>query len=123
MNKGLKITLIIVSIFILLIISIGYFALEMFGKAFGSDCKKNNSWSVKEYEVVEYICLGWAGPPYYPLYLNKNGKEIANNGHKQDSCIFTFKTYNDLYLKLNICHNEITKITPPKKEIELQTEK
>jgi hypothetical protein len=71
MSKGLKISLIIISILIALIISAEYFALKTVGEAFGADCEKNNTWTVDEYEIIEYKCLGWAGPHYYPIDLKK----------------------------------------------------
>jgi hypothetical protein len=120
MSKGLKKALIIISIFIVIIIGGGYFALKMFGEAFGAECEINNSWTVKEYEIIEYKCLGWAGPHYFPLDLKKNGKDFASSGYKMDSCNIRFEPNNGLYLILNICNGEITELKPQKKEIELQ---
>jgi hypothetical protein len=99
----------------------GYFALKTFGEAFGSDCDESKSWTVQEYTIQEYSCLGFAGPKYYPLDLYKNGKEIANNGFRKDSCIIKFNPKNDLYLYLNICDNSIKEIRPEKKQLYIES--
>jgi hypothetical protein len=120
MNKGLKISLIVLSVLIVLITVAGYVALKIFGEAFGADCEKSSSWTIGQYEIQEYKCLGWAGPHYYQLHLYKDGKEIAENGYKLDSCSIRFNPTNDLYLCLNICNNKVSELRPRKKEIDLQ---
>ena len=136
MNKGLKKSLIVGTILLVLIFIGGHFALKFFGEAFGADCEKSNSWSVGEYEIQEYKCIGWAGPYYSHLYLYKNNEELSENGKKLDSCTMRFKIRDSLYLKLDICNNRITQLKPQKKlldfneidsiimfSIELNTEK
>ena len=118
MNSERKIALII-TLFLILFIGGGYFAIKIFSEAFGTDCKKNKSWTFNEYKIIEYECLGWAGPKYYPLYLNKNGKELANSGSKIDSCRFRFRPDMNLYLTLNICTGAIIELRPQKNEIDL----
>lgn len=93
----------------------GHFALKFFGEAFGADCEKSNSWTVGEYEIQEYKCIGWAGPYYYPLYLYKNDEELSENGKKLDSCTMHFKIRDNLYIKIDICNNRITQLEPQKK--------
>ena len=115
MSKKFKITLIIVAV----LIAGGYYMLKIFGEAFGADCEKSQNWTFKNYTIEEYKCLGWAGPPYYPLYLYKNGKEIMGTGHKLDSCTIRFISQKDLYLKFNICNNQVTELSPQKKLLEL----
>ncbi len=119
MNKGLKISLIVISIIIVFALIGGYVALKIFEEAFGTDCEESNRWTVESYEIQEYRCLGWAGPYYYSLYLYEHGKEIAGNGHKLDSCTIRFIPRKDLYLKFNTCSKQVTKLTPDKKLLDL----
>jgi len=119
MNKGFKITLIIISIIFIGLLIGGCFAVKTFGEAFGADCEKTESWTINEYRIQEYNCLGWAGPRYYPLYLFKNGKELPSKGYRLDSCLISFNPKNDLHLKFDICEKRIEQFKPNKKNIRL----
>jgi hypothetical protein len=114
MKRGLKITLIVVSALLLLLVAGGYMALRIFEGAFGADCKSSSSWTIDEYKIEEYKCLGWAGPYYYPLKLYRGNKKISEGGHKIDSCTIRFIPVNDVYLKFNICDNTVEELRPKK---------
>lgn len=93
--------------------------MEFFGEAFGTDCEKSKSWTVNDYKIQEYKCLGWAGPHYYPLYLYDNEKKISENGYKIDSCLIRFKPQKDLVFVFNICDNQLTELKPEKKTLRI----
>ena len=79
----------------------GYVALRVIGSAYSSECEKSESWSLKEYKIQEYKCLGWAGPPYYSIHLYKNENKIDEHGNKLDSCRIVFSPKKDLFIDLN----------------------
>jgi hypothetical protein len=114
MNRGLKITLIAISVLLVLVVAGGYVTLRIFGEAFGTECERSSSWTINEYRIQEYKCLGWAGPHYYPLDLYRDDKKISEGGHKIDSCTIRFIPANDVYLKLNICDNTMVELRPKK---------
>ena len=120
MNKGCKFTLIIFSIIFVGILIGGYFVLKTFGEAFGSECEKTKEWTFQEYQIKEYRCIGWAGPPWYPMDIYKNGKEVATNIIQQDSCTIRFRKSKEQYVKLNICENSISKINAKKTLLDLK---
>lgn len=114
MKKGLKITLIVISVLLVLVVVGGYLALGIFAEAFGTDCERSSSWTINEYKIQEYKCIGWAGPHYYPLYLYKDEKKISVGGYKIDPCTIRFIPSNDVYLKFNICDNTLVQLRPKK---------
>jgi len=93
----------------------GYIFLKNFGEAFGEDCKKTKSWTIGEYQIQEYKCIGWAGPYYNKFYFNKNGLKTGERGYQFDSCTIRFCPRNDLCLNFNICDNQLTELNPKKK--------
>jgi hypothetical protein len=105
MKTGLRITLIVIPVLLVLVVAGGYVAVRIFGKAFGTECEQSSSWTINEYKIKEYKCLGWAGPHYYPLELYRDDRKIIEGGHKIDSCTIRFIPANDIYLKFNICDN------------------
>ena len=119
MNRGSKITFIIILTILVLILIGGYFALKTFGEAFGEECNKTKNWTIQEYRIQEYSCLGWAGPKYYPLYLFKNGKEFPSAGYRIDSCLISFNVKKDLHLKFDICQKRIERFEANKENIRL----
>jgi hypothetical protein len=120
MNKGCKITLIVISIIFAIILIGGYFALKTLRGAFGSECELTKEWTFQEYQIKEYRCIGWAGPPWYPMDIHKNGKEIATNVIRQDSCVIRFRKNKEQYVDLNICENSVTKIEATKTLLNLK---
>jgi hypothetical protein len=114
MKRGLKITLIVISVLLVLVVAGGYIALRIFGEAFGTDCELSSSWTISKYKIQEYKCLGWAGPNYYPLDLYRDDKKISEGGYKIDSCTIRFIPANDVYLKFNICYNTLLELRPKK---------
>lgn len=103
-----------ISVLLVLVVAGGYIALRIFGEAFGTDCERSSSWTINEYKIQEYKCLGWAGPHYYPLDLYRDDKKISEGGHKIDSCTIRFIPANDVYLKFNICDNTLVELRPKK---------
>lgn len=119
MSRPVKITVIIISILLTLIVLGGYIALKIFSEAFGADCEKSNNWTIGAYKIQEYKCLGWAGPHYYPADLYKNGKRIDKGKILKDSCYFRFRPEDDLYLKFNICDSSFTEIRANKLQLHI----
>lgn len=114
MNKGCKITLIILGIIFVGVLIGGYYFLNILGDAFGAECEKTQKWTVQDYEIQEYRCLGWAGPHYYPMDIYKHGKKIGNNVIKKDSCLIRFRKQKEIYIDLNICKKTINEIQAEK---------
>jgi len=121
LRKKWKVLLWTIVTLVLLILVGGYFYLKILGEAFGADCEKSESWTIGEYKIQEYKCLGWAGPPYYPLDLFKNNKLIKHGGSRKDSCTIAFSAQNDLYLIFNLCNNQVTELQPNKVLLDLKT--
>lgn len=86
---------------------IGGHYLFLLTKAFGAECEETTKWTIEEYEIQEYRCMGWAGPPYYPLDIFKNGSKVADRVIKNDSCLIVFVQEPGVYISLNNCDNSI----------------
>jgi hypothetical protein len=114
MKRGLKKTLIVISVLLVLLVAGGFVALRIFGEAFGTDCERTSSWTINEYKIQEYRCLGWAGPHYYPLDLYKDNKKLSEGGYKVDSCTIRFSPTNDVCLKFNTCERTVVELRPQK---------
>ena len=110
MNKSSKIALIVTGIILIIIVCAGFYFLRIFSEAFGSKCEKTEKYIVQEYQIQEFKCIGWAGPPWYPTDVYKNGKLIAKNVIKSDSCNVKIKKNDNFYLYLNICNNSIEEV-------------
>ena len=108
MKKGCKITLIIFSIIIIGGLIGGYYFLKKLGESFGSECELTNEWTFQEYQIKEYRCIGWAGPPWYPMDIYQNGKKIASDVIRKDSCLIRFRKNKQLYVDLNTCENSVS---------------
>lgn len=113
--------LIIIFGFTLLIINsisnLGNSALNSISEAYGTKCEKAKRWYIQEFSIQEYKCLGIAGPSFIRLKLFKNDELILTGGQKVDSCKFNFLVKRDLFLKLNLCKNEITELKPEKEKL------
>jgi hypothetical protein len=120
MNKGCKITLIILGIIFIGVLICGYYFLNILGDAFGAECEKTEKWIVQEYELQEYKCLGWAGPHYFPIDVYKNGSKIANDVIKKDSCLIRFEKQRGIYIDLDICENTIREIRAEKTLLDIK---
>ncbi|MET2985943.1 hypothetical protein [Aureibaculum conchae] len=107
MKKGCKITLIIIAFIFIGGLIGGYYFLKKLGEAFGAECELTNEWTFKEYQIKEYRCIGWAGPPWYPMDIYKDGKEIASDVIRQDSCLIRFRKNKQQYVDLNTCENSV----------------
>lgn len=103
-------------IFVLLVLfgAGGYVALRIFGDAYGTNCQRSSNWTIGNYKIQEYKCLGWAGPSYYTYNLSRHNEEIGEGGHKIDSCTIGFIQASDIYLKFNICNNTVVELRPQK---------
>lgn len=119
MRKGIKVTLIVVLVLVTLVVIGGYVTLRILGEAFGAECEKSKSWTIAEYKIQEYKCLGWAGPHYYPADLFKNGKRIDESKFIRDSCFLVFRPEDNLYLKFNVCNETIREIRASKHKLDI----
>lgn len=78
--------------------------------AFSPECNNNRIWKIEGYEIIEMKCLGFAGPPYYPVYLYKNKKKIDELTFIDDTtCRIQFKPKNSDTLTFNLCENQLEK--------------
>jgi hypothetical protein len=114
MSRQLKILLIVVAAILVVVVGGGYLILRNLGKAFGATCEPSTRWTINEYSIQEYKCLGYAGPHYYPLDLYRGDKKISEGGYMIDSCTIRFLPANDVYLKFNICESTLIEIRPKK---------
>ena len=103
MKKAIKWALTIISILFVLTFIGGIIAFKIFANAFETDCEKSNSWSVGTYEIHEYKCIGYAGPPFYLFHLYENGREIGTKGYKINDCTVQFPQGDEEPLKINVC--------------------
>ena len=84
-------------------------------------CEDVQEWKIENYKIVESRCLGYAGPPYYPLAVYDGGKSLGNTGFRKDDCTITFQATDDLYIIFDICKSKLTEIKPDKKQIDIAT--
>ncbi|MBK9276259.1 MAG: hypothetical protein IPM49_17200 [Flavobacteriales bacterium] len=77
--------------------------LLMISYAFGETCRTVKEWRVDEYHLVRQECLGWAGPPYYPVHLVLHGDRISTTTSWTDSCTITFIIDRSDTLHFNVC--------------------
>lgn len=77
--------------------------LHMISEAFGETCRVTKEWRVDDYHLVRQECLGWAGPPYYPVHLVLDGDRIATTTGWTDSCTITFIIDRSDTLHFNVC--------------------
>jgi hypothetical protein len=84
------------------------------GKAYGTNCDKTQKWQVGDYMIQEYSCIGFAGPHFNRLDIFKNNQLIAENIYNSDSCKIDFQQKNDLYIKINVCNNQVLELQPDK---------
>lgn len=102
MSYTLKQNLLITVILIIIALG-GYVFLMDFSSAIKERCKVNQSWSIEGYQIVEKTCIGNAGPPFDPIYLLKENKEVDKLPYLKDSCNVKFvSTFNDT-LEFDLC--------------------
>lgn len=87
----------------------GWYALPLFEEAFGAKCSIHRKWEIEGYVIVEKRCIGWAGPPYFPVSLYEQGKEV-DQAIMSDPCRFRFATDRGDSLKFNICDMSMERI-------------
>ena len=117
MKRITKITLTVIAISMIFIVGIGFYIIDTIGDAFGADCEYHDSWTVQEYEIDKYRCVGWAGPPYFPLYIKKDGRKLPGIGTRKDSCTIGYEFHRQSYVELNTCDGTINEILPIKEEL------
>lgn len=91
------------------IMMLGYYFVSIFlSTAFEPECEVIRKWEIKNYEIVEKRCIGFAGPHYYPVYLYKDNEIIDKLSSIPDStCILKFNSKNGDTLTFNICDKEL----------------
>jgi len=95
-------------ILLLLIIAGIYLFLQVFSEAFRAKCEENRIWKIEDYRIIEWRCIGFAGPYYYRVSLYKNNNEIDQTSFVPDStCIINFNLEMDKTISFDICNNEI----------------
>lgn len=107
MNKWLKYLIGVLAVFVVLAGATCYFFLRKLGEAYKSECDTIHEWKIEGYTIVERRCIGWAGPPYYPSFLYKNGELIDQGVVGRDSCIFRFKINEKDILEFNVCDSTL----------------
>ena len=94
-------------IIVLLVVSVLFFFYQM-SQAFRMKCDNHRTWTIEGYEIIEKRCLGFAGPPFYPVHLYKNGEHIDEIGFLFDStCVIQYIPENGDTLTFNVCENKL----------------
>lgn len=75
--------------------------------ALRTECTERRSWVIGSYHIQEYYCIGFSGPPWYPVDLYKDNQKIANKLIKTDSCTVLFKKENEVHLRFNLCDKTV----------------
>jgi hypothetical protein len=70
-------------------------------------CVVVDTWKIEDYEIIKKQCLGFAGPPYYPVYLFKDETKIDWVNYMTDSCIVKFKGLDGDSLEFDLCSNRL----------------
>ena len=81
------------------------------------ECVVVETWQVENYDIIKKQCIGFAGPPYYPLYLYQADTKIDRVNVMTDSCIVKFKGLEGDSLTFDICKNKLER----KREEQLPT--
>jgi hypothetical protein len=108
MKKSEKIVIGILS-FMFIIAIAAFFGIRYFLTSIRTECEKQKAWNLKTYEIVEYQCIGFAGPPWYPFDLYENGQLLASRTIRTDSCRVKFELTADSILVFNFCKKELLK--------------
>jgi hypothetical protein len=96
--------------FVLIFIAAWYLFLHFASQAFKEHCQDDKTWRIEQYVIIKKRCLGFAGPPYYPVFLYKEGVEIDHILYMEDStCIVKFKPNADDTLTFDICDMRMRK--------------
>lgn len=107
MNHNLKVFIWTISILLI----IGFFGwkifVNIFSMSFSRKCEVTNTWEIENYNIEEKRCIGFAGPPFYPIYLYKKGIEIDYINHKSDSCIVQFTNEKGYTLEFDLCSEKL----------------
>ncbi len=82
--------------------------MKIISQSFKTECENLKVWKIENYEIVKRRCLGFAGAPYYPVYLCKNDKELDYLTFTEDStCILKFKPTENDSLIFDICEMKL----------------
>lgn len=92
---------------IVLIIVRWYIFLCFASAAFQNECENKKIWKIEGYEIVEKRCIGFAGPPWYPVYLYYDDTEIDYVNYKKDSCIVKFTNQTGDTLQFDLCDKKM----------------
>ncbi len=75
--------------------------------AFQTECETEKTWKIEDYEIVEKRCTGFAGPPWYPIYLYQDNTEIDYVNSKSDSCLVKFTNELGDTLEFDLCTEQL----------------
>lgn len=92
---------------IVLAIAGWYLFLWFVSAAFQNKCETERTWKIEDYEIVEKRCIGFAGPPWYPIYLYQDNKEIDYVNSTSDSCLVKFTNELGDTLEFDLCDEEL----------------
>lgn len=97
-------SMILILVIILGLIVGAWYYLTRYLEAVGPECEENRKWTFAEYTIIEQRCIGFAGPPYYNVYLYKNGLKVDRLTPITDStCIIKHKPNSEPMLTFDIC--------------------
>ena len=109
MSRNLKILVWGTATLILLGMIVWFSYLFLLRKAFGTKCQPKMSWTIENYKIIEESCIGWAGPPWYPMELYQDGDFIDRINFREDSCLVSFVDTNQDTLMFDLCDKKILK--------------
>ncbi|MCY2686789.1 hypothetical protein [Salinimicrobium sp. TH3] len=85
-----------------------YLFLSFVSAAFQEKCETVKIWEIEGYEIREKSCIGFAGPPWSPIYLYQKDTEIDYVNYKTDSCLVEFTTEIGNTLQFDLCEEKMT---------------
>ena len=86
-----------------------YLLLWLVSAAFQNKCEVEKIWKIEDYEIIEKRCIGFAGPPWYPIYLYRDDIEIDYVNYKKNSCIVNFTNQIGDTLQFDLCNEKMKK--------------
>jgi|GEM_PF-6998478 len=85
-----------------------YFLFYSVSATLEPECDNNRIWEIEGYRIVEKKCIGFAGPPYHPVYLYDGSKRIDELTFIPDStCVIEFKSQLAETLTFDICEKKL----------------
>lgn len=106
-RKKWKALLWTVGCLIVLAIAGWYLFLWFVSAAFQIECETESTWKIEDYKIVQKRCIGFVGPPWYPMYLYHKNKEIDHVNYKEDSCNVKFTNQIGDTLQFDLCDEKM----------------